>query len=148
MQSRKIKCEVVNIGSTFLLIAKDEPLGDGPVYSIPLEEWYASYETVFWPKNQAQKLARIIAINQHTEHLLYLPEYVIEAYMSGQREFEIEENIKTVEVKEFTYKQGLLEVSYTKPKRQTFTREEVLNMLKFFTSENFVGENWLDHYYK
>lgn len=70
----------------------------------------------------------------------YLPEYVIEAYEQGVREFKLQ-----FEAKEEWYpvydKQGLLKITYETPKKQTFTREEVIKILKKVSEYNKYNED-------
>lgn len=77
------------------------------------------------------------------------PQYVVEAYNSGVREFSVELVEETILKPQF--KQGLLEVTYEKPKKQNFTREEVIEMLLTqgsLTDDESRIEQWLDRNYR
>jgi hypothetical protein len=55
------------------------------------------------------------------------PAYVMEAYNRGVRDFEVKLAGEIVWSPQ--YRLGVLEVTYEQPKKQTFTREEVIDLL-------------------
>lgn len=80
-----------------------------------------------------------------------IPEHVIEAFEAGIRHFELvmkEEPVYRL-VPAYT-QQGLMDIVYEKPKKQTFTREEVTHLLKQSQFEVIDSEidSFLDRFFK
>lgn len=119
MQSKTVKCTIQKSGDKYYLMNKQ------PQNGVP----------------------RILASNRTTRAIMeqHLPEYVIEAYELGIREFELAfyPIQRTVTFWEPEYsKQGLLEVKYNKPKKEMFTREEVAKMLEKYDSMSCTMINY------
>lgn len=134
MSTKIIKCEVFVGNSHYAyLLSKEEPKDGDIVLSKDGIGMIGRYHCLH-ADYPVTKFSKIIAtsnpLSGHADfkvNLFALPQYVIEAYNSGAREFEIE----MVELVTYgpRFKQGLLEVTYEKPKKQHFTRKEVIALI-------------------
>lgn len=139
----KIKCKIQRISTSYLLTSdrntgnEDLVICNGSIYK---RNQLAGVTLAMSSRIEASS-----GIKEDIFNVKKLPEYVIEAYDKGIRNFEIEIIEKIVG--EPLFKMGLLEVTYSKPKRQTFTRDEVLEIMYRFEFANANTEdrsNWLD----
>lgn len=131
---RKIKCWIVRSIVGYLLISNEPARSDEPQYA----------------GGGSGIGCKVHASDSPTRHQTtpIIPEYVMEAYKAGVTEFEIIEYEGELVYNKF----GLLKVLYEIPKRQTFTRGEVLNIIiaaNGLEKLNYLGaKQWLDNNFK
>lgn len=132
MESKKSRCEIfVGKMGSFYLISDEQPMANEVILD-KLPDGKIGRYTCLMVDYPSKNYHKIIATNNPGCAIVLLgipklPEYVIEAYNSGVRDFEIEYVAKTTW--ELQFKQGLLHVTYEKPKKQNFTRDEAIALI-------------------
>lgn len=135
MKIIEINCEIVSIqaAGTYLLVSDRRPISPEDRYNMG-----------------RLGVKKIEAITGGMINIPSLPEHIEEAYKRGVRSFKLK--VQEIISQDAIYTpQGLLDVTYDEPKKQTFTREEVLRIMTHPDSRLVhpsEAENWIDKYYK
>lgn len=146
-----ISCEIKKMSHDYYILISDRPIEPGQLI------WYDTGHTAIAPQGYTNPIrckkveATRGSMNIKNPHTI--PEHIIEAFTHGITKFNMTliEKSKTITTFELGYTtQGLLDITYEKPKKQTFTREEVLEILTTLTLEKNINrtEQWLDQNFK
>lgn len=145
---RKIKCWIVQLPGTKLLVCNEPTKDEDYVYSSKYNTWGKRF--IYCSRND-ENVFKVIAwdIRNHRSHIVFFPEFVMEAYSKGIREFYVEMKTKTVITEELVYGHlGLLKVTYDEPKKQNFTREDMIRLGNAFAGVHIdTVSNWIDKHF-